>query len=306
MKKKNSKISWKYFKKNYGGYVYMLPVLIGILCFTLLPMIVSLVYSFHDYYPLRATNQLVNFGLQNYKKIFTSDWKGISRSLFLTFRYAIVTVSTGLVGSYILALFLNRKIRGEKVFRVIYYLPCLIPAVAGTLLWKDITRVNSGYINLILDFLGLPEYTFYENVETVFPTIILTSIVGWGGNMVMWIAQMNNVPESLYESAKIDGANWLQQTVKITIPMTTPMIFYLLITGIIGALQVFGNFYALRNGVCDSEIDFIVLKIYDAAFGGSGGFGYACALSWMLFVIIGLITLLIFKKSKWVYYGEEM
>lgn len=284
----------------------MLPVLIGILCFTLLPMIVSLVYSFHDYYPLRATNQLVNFGLQNYKKIFTSDWKGISRSLFLTFRYAIVTVSTGLVGSYILALFLNRKIRGEKVFRVIYYLPCLIPAVAGTLLWKDITRVNSGYINLILDFLGLPEYTFYENVETVFPTIILTSIVGWGGNMVMWIAQMNNVPESLYESAKIDGANWLQQTVKITIPMTTPMIFYLLITGIIGALQVFGNFYALRNGVCDSEIDFIVLKIYDAAFGGSGGFGYACALSWMLFVIIGLITLLIFKKSKWVYYGEEM
>lgn len=294
------------FKKNYGGYVYMLPVILGILFFTLTPMIVSLVYSFHDYYPLRATKQLVNFGLQNYKKIFTTDWPAVSKSLFLTFRYAIVIVSTGLVGSYVLALFLNRKSKGVKAFRVIYYLPCLIPAVAGSLLWKDITKVNSGYVNLILDALGLPAYTFYEKVETVFPTIILTSIVGWGGNTIMWLAQMQNVPDSLYEAAEIDGAGYFQKLFKITIPLTTPMIFYLLITGIIGALQVFGNFYALRNGICDSEIDFIVLKIYDAAFGGAGGFGYACALSWMLFAIIGLITLLIFKKSKWVYYGEEM
>lgn len=303
--KTKKKFSWRTFKKNYGGYVYLLPVITGLLLFTLLPMIVSLVYSFHDYYPLRATNQLVNFGLHNYEKIFTTDWNSVGRALFLTFRYAIVSVSLRMVGTYALALFLNRGIRGEKTFRIIYILPSLIPAIANSLLWKDITRVNSGYINLILDSFGIPPYTFYENVETVFPTLILTSIIGWGGGTLMWIAQMKNIPDTLYESAKIDGANYFQSLFKITIPMTTPMVFYQLITGIIGALQVFGNMYTLRNGVADPELNFIVVKIYDAAFGGAGGFGYACAMSWLLFVIIGGITLAIFKTNKWVYYGEE-
>lgn len=297
----------KKIKKDYGGLVYMLPVLLGILLFTIIPMAVSLIYSLHDYNPMSATEQLTNFGLQNYKKIFTTDWTSVSHSLFLTFRYAILTVSMSLVGSYILALFLNQKRRGVKVFRVLYYLPCLIPAVAGSLLWKDITRVNSGYINLILDKLGLPEYTFYEDPKTVLATILITGVVGWGGNTIMWLAQMKNIPESFYEAAEIDGANYMQKLFRITIPMTTPMIFYLLITGIIGALQVFGNFYALRNGICDSEINFIVLKIYDAAFAGGGGFSYACALSWLLFAIIGVITVVVFKSgNKWVFYGEEM
>lgn len=306
MKKTKSKFSWKQFKRDYGAYAYLIPVLAGIFIFTFLPMIVSLIYSLHDYYPLRMENQLVNFGLQNYKKIFTINWKDVSRSLFITFRYAILSVGLNLVGSYLLALFLNNKLRAAKVFRIVYLLPGLIPAIAGTLLWKDITRVNSGYINLILEAIGLPTYTFYEAAETVLPTILITSIVGWGGSTIMWLAQMQNVPESLYESAKIDGANYWQRTLKITVPMTTPMIFYQLITSIIAALQVFGNFYALRNGIADPEIDFIVIKIYDAAFGGGGGFGYACALSWVLFVIIGAITLFVFKTNKWVYYGEEM
>lgn len=297
----------KKLKKDYGGLIYVVPVLLGIVFFTIIPMGVSLVYSLHDYNPLSATNQLTNFGIQNYKKIFTADWEAVSHSLFITFRYAVLTVSTSLIGSYILALFLNQKRRGVNVFRVLYYLPCLIPAVAGSLLWKDITRVNSGYINLILDKLGLPEYTFYEDPKTVLATILITGIVGWGGNTIMWLAQMKNIPESLYEAAEIDGANYFQKLFKITIPMTTPMIFYLLITGIIGALQVFGNFYTLRNGICDDEINFIVLKIYDAAFAGAGGFSYACALSWLLFAIIGVITLVVFKSgNKWVFYGEEM
>ena len=295
------------FIKDYAGYLYVMPVLLGIVFFTIVPMVVSMVYSLHDYNPLLATGQLTNFGLQNYKKIFTADWEGVSRSLFLTFRYAILTVSLSLVGSYCLALFLNQKRKGIKVFRVLYYLPCLIPAVAGSLLWKDITRVNSGYINLILEALGLPAYTFYEDPKTVLATILITGVVGWGGNTIMWLAQMKNIPDTLYEAAEIDGANYLQKLFKITIPMTTPMIFYLLITGIIGALQVFGNFYALRNGICDEEINFIVIKIYTAAFEGAGGFSYACALSWLLFAIIGVITLAVFKSgNKWVFYGEEM
>ena len=300
-------MSIRKLKKDYGGYIYVIPVLLGIVFFTIVPMAVSAIYSLHDYNPLSATEQLTNFGIQNYKKIITTDWSGFARSMFLTFRYAILTVSINLVGSYCLAVFLNQKRKGVKVFRVLYYLPCLIPTVAGSLLWKDITRVNSGYINLVLDALGLPTYTFYEDPATVLPTILITGIVGWGGNTIMWLAQMKNIPDSLYEAADIDGASFFQKLFKITIPMTTPMIFYLLITGIIGALQVFGSFYTLRNGICDEEINFIVLRIYDAAFNGDGGFSYACALSWVLFMVIGLITLAVFKSgNKWVFYGEEM
>lgn len=306
--KKQEKLDGKLrkFIKNYGGYVYVLPVLIGIAIFTVLPMLTSLHYSLHDYDPTRVTNQLSNFGLQNYTKIFTTDRSEVFKSFYITFRYALVTVVVSTVGSYSLALFLNQKLKGVSAFRVIYYLPCIIPAVAGTLLWKDITNVNTGYINLIFDSLGLPRYTFYDELSTVFPTIIMLSVFSWGGNMVLWLAQMKNVPNDLYEAADLDGAGYFTKLFRITIPMTTSMLFYILIMGIINSLQAFGGFYPLRNGVNDAEINFVVIKIYSAAFEGNGGFSYACALSWMLFVVIGIITMSIFKTSKWVYYGEEM
>jgi multiple sugar transport system permease protein len=293
------------FLREAEGWAYVVPVLVGIALFTVLPMIVCFVYSLFDYDPTSATQQLTNFGFQNYIRIFTSDWDGVSKTLFLTFRYALVTVVISLVGSYALALFLNQKMRGEKIYRVLFYLPCLIPAVAGTLLWKDITSVDYGYINLIFDQIGMPRYSFYNAKDTVFPTIVLLSFFGFGGNMVPWLAQMENIPSELYDAADIDGANAFQKLFHITIPMTTSMIFYLLIVSIIGALQVFSGFYPLRNGVDDSEINFIVVEIYSEAFENPANFGYACALSWFLFAIIGAITLTIFKTSKWVYYGDE-
>ncbi len=297
---------WYLFKKNYGGWVYMIPVLVGILGFTVLPMVTSFVYSICDYkyYEAEISKQLSNFGFQNYIKMFTTDWPSVGRSLFLTFRYAVVSVAVNLVGSYILALFCNQKLKGIGGFRILYYLPCIIPAMAGTLLWKNITNVDTGYINLIFDALNIPRYSFYNAKDTVFPTIIILGLFGLGGNIVMWVAQMKNIPNELYESADLDGANYFHKLFHITIPLTTSMIFYLLINSIIGSLQVFGGFYALRNGVNDSEINFIVVKIYGEAF-DSMDMSYACALSWLLFVIIGVLTASIFKTSKWVYYGEE-
>ena len=136
---------------DYGGMVYMIPVLLGILCFTLIPMLTSLNYAFHDYHPTSRdpSKQLVNFGLQNFERIFTKGEDGgtfevVMYSLWVTFRYSILNILIGLVGSYALALFLNQKTKGVKAFRVIYYLPVLIPGVAGTLLWKDITAVKGG------------------------------------------------------------------------------------------------------------------------------------------------------------------
>lgn len=301
---------WKRIWRDYGGIVYMIPVLVGILCFTLIPMITSLNYAFHDYNPYSRdpAEQLTNFGFQNFAKIFTPGSKGgnlevIMYSLYATFRFTLLNVLIGLVGSYVLALFLNQKTKGVEGFRVLYYLPCLIPGVAGTLLWKEITAVNGGYLNLILDAVGLPSYTFYEAPNSVLPTLLFVSLFTLCGNAIMWLAQMKNVPTELYESADLDGANYFHKLFHITIPMTTSMIFYLMIMSIIGGLQAFGNVYPLID-VAGREVQFIGVLIYQNAFDW-GEISYACALSWFLFLIIGILTAFIFKTSKWVYYGEE-
>ena len=296
------------FKKRAMGMLYQIPVLVGLIGFTFIPMILSLWYSLHDYN--EYTFELSNFGLQNYKEIFSSrGWDGVygvGRSLFLTFRYAIVSIAFNMVGSYMLALFLNQGLKGIGVFRVIYYLPCLIPSVAGALLWTDILDVGHGYLNTILRGLGFEGFTFYSQESSVFPTLILTGVTGFGGNMIMWLAQMKNVPAELYEVADLDGANYLQKTMRITIPMTTAMIFYMLIMGIIGSLQAFSGIYPLReaNHAARDQLYFIVVKIYET-YRVESNYAYACALSWFLFMVIGILTAFVFKTSKWVYYGEE-
>ena len=301
---------WKQLWYDYAGIFYMIPVIVGIVGFTIVPMLTSLNYAFHDYNPYARdpSEQLSNFGFQNFEKIFTKGEDGgtfesVMYALYVTFRYSILNILIGIVGSYMLALFLNQNTKGVKVFRVVYYLPVLIPGVAGTLLWKDITAVKGGYLNMIFEWAGLNPYTFYEAKETVLPTLLFISLFSLGGSTIMWLAQMKNVPTEMYESADLDGANYFQKLFFITIPMTTSMLFYMLIMSTIGGLQAFGNVYPLID-VAGKEVEFIVVQIYMSAY-VSGDLSYACALSWFLFVIIGILTAFVFKTSKWVYYGEE-
>ena len=303
----------QFFKKNAGCWLYVLPVVLGILFFTIVPMFTSLRFAFHDYDPTKRdpSKQLSNLGLQNFIKIFSNGEGGmlgqVLYSLFVTFRFTIISLAISIVGSYCLALFLNQQTKGIQVFRIIYYLPNLIPGVAGTLLWKDITAVNGGYLNIILESIGLQPYTFYESADTVLPTMLFTGIFGWGGSCIMWLAQMQNVPKEMYESAQLDGANYFQKTFKITIPMSTAMLFYVIVTSIIGGIQAFSGLYPLLD-VAGSEVRFIVVMIYQYAYDlkVQNGMSIACALSWVLFVIIAVLTAFIFKTSKWVYYGEEL
>lgn len=292
------------FRKNYLNMLYMLPVTIGIIGFTLIPMISSLVYSFCDYVPVSRLNPISNFGFQNYKKIFTTDFKNVLSSFYVTFRFTIVCGGITFIGSYFVALCLNRQVRGTGVFKILYYIPSLVPAVAGSLLWNNITA-ESGFFNQILMNLGLEPYTFYSRNETIFPTLVMLTVFGLGGNSVMWLAQMKNIPKDLYEAASLDGANSFKKFLHVTLPMTTPMIFYLMIMSIITSLQSFSYYtiYTLQGS--PSELNFIVIKIY-SEFMTAKNYSYACALSWLLFFVIGLLTLTIFKKSKWVYYGEEV
>ena len=310
LKTKRVRSFWKQLWYDYAGILYMIPVIVGIVGFTIVPMLTSLNYAFHDYNPYARdpSEQLSNFGFQNFAKIFTKGENGgtfesVMYALYVTFRYSILNILIGIVGSYMLALFLNQQTKGVKIFRVVYYLPVLIPGVAGTLLWKDITAVKGGYLNMIFEWAGMNPYTFYEAKETVLPTLLFISLFSLGGSTIMWLAQMKNVPTEMYESADLDGANYFQKLFFITIPMTTSMLFYMLIMSTIGGLQAFGNVYPLID-VAGKEVEFIVVQIYMSAY-VSGDLSYACALSWFLFVIIGILTAFVFKTSKWVYYGEE-
>lgn len=291
-----------------SGYLYVLPVLIGIFIFTLVPMAVSLFHSFTTY-DSTSFNPNIQFTLDNYARMFTPERDGgaFAHSLFITFRYALIMVPLNLIGSYFIALLINRLDRGSKTITVLLYLPALIPAIAGTFLWANITSTQSyGYINQILELFGLGPYPFYSKPETVFPTIIMLSLSGWGTSSIMWTAQFKNIPKELYEAAEIDGAGHVGKLWNVTLPMSTPMLFYMLITSIIGALQIFGGFYPLLDvyPASSREFSFLVVKIYREVYDGYG-LSYACAMSWILFVIIGILTLTIFKTSKWVYYGEE-
>lgn len=288
----------------FTSYLFVMPVILGILLFTLVPMMTSLFYSFTDYNPTLLNVKPQFIGFKNYADAFGKNWEDVGNSLLVTVSYTIITVPLNLVLSFAVAMLLNQKMKGMRVFRTIYYIPVIIPAVASGLLWNDITKVNGGMFNVILvEYLNLPPYQFYNSAETVLPSLIFMSLFGMGGGMVLWIAQLKGIPDSLYEAACLDGAGLFTRTFRITVPMCTPMIFYNLIMGIINGLQMFTQVMLLRNVNNSEALNFFVLYIYDNAM-GNDMMGYASALSWILFILIAAITALTFKTSKWVYYGE--
>lgn len=295
----------KAIKDNYAGWLFIMPTVLGILFFTVYPMLSSLYYSFFDY---NIVSPPTNFGFQNYIRPFTTGWEDFGQSLKVTFVYSIVSIPLGLVLSFMLALFLNqKKIKGMRFFRLLYYLPVIIPAVVSSLLWKDILNEQTGLINSMLNAVGLPSFTFFNRAETSMPTLIFMGLFGLGGGMILWIASLKNIPDSLYEAADIEGAGYFSKLFKITIPMCTPVIFYNLITGVIGALQTFGGVFVLTGGGggIDNSLLFYVMNVYNEAFSSRLAMGYASALSWILFLIIGILTVIMFRTSKWVFYGEE-
>lgn len=290
-------------RNNYKGWLFTLPVTLGIALFTFIPIVSSLYYSFteNDFF-----NPVVWVGGANYVKMFTEDLASILLALKNTAIYTVISVPLSIVLSYLLAVFLNIKHKGIKVFRVLYYLPCVIPGIVSGLLWKDILNPNWGLANMLLESLGLPRSEFYNSASSAMPTMISLSFFGLGGGMIMWLAQLKAIPTELYESARVDGAGRVRQFFLITIPLSTPMIFYNLITGLIGSLQIFASVYIMTGsaGGSDDSLLFYVGIIYRNAF-EKLNMGYAAAQSWLLFVIIGMLTFIMFRTSKWVQYAEE-
>ena len=295
----------KEIRNNYKGWLFVSPLLLGLLIFTLYPTVCSLIYSLHDTDLVRP---MANFGLQNYIALFDGSnssqlfWKSLSNTVI----YAVIYIPLSMVLSYLLAWLLNSGSKATYAFRVIYYLPVLIPGVVMGLLWQDILNVQYGILNVILREIGGSSFDFLTS-DHIMGTYIAIQFFGVGGGMIIWIASFKSIPDSLYEAARLDGANGFQCFFRITIPMSTPYIFYNLVMGIISSLQVFANAYVLTGGTGGDgdALLFYVMNIYDTAF-TQLNFGLASALSWLLFIIIALLTLVVFKTSRWVYYGEEM
>ena len=285
-------------RENRMGYAFALPWLLGFFIFTLYPMCSSFYYSFTNYNTLKAPKWI---GLRNYIIIFTSDplfWK----SLWNTVYYAVLSVPLGIATGVLIALLLNQKVKGMRFFRTIFYLPTVVSSVAVSLLWMWILEPNFGLLNTFLKKIGIIGPGWLTDPAWSKNSLILMSLWTVGGGMLIYLAALQDVPESLYEAATIDGAGAFKKFCKITIPMITPTLFYNLITGIIGGLQVFSQAFIMTSGGPSYSTYFYGYHLYNKAF-GEYQMGYASSLAWILLVITLLLSLIVFKTSnKWVYY----
>lgn len=300
----------KFLKDNYTGWLFCLPLIIGLAVFTAYPMICSLVYSFHTDVTIingKVFMKLADHGgFGNYVDAFTNYRETVWMTTKNTVLYTVLNVPISLITSYFLALLINSNVKGVKVYRVLYYLPCMIPAVASGLLWKDMFDPTYGVFNKILGYVGLGPYRFFSDANSALPSVFVMNLWSVGSSMVLWLSAFKNIGKHYYEAADLDGANAFVKLIHITLPMSTSTIFFNVITSMIGSLQYTGTLtFASRDGRGpENSLYMFGVYIYREAF-TRDRLGYASALAWMLLIVIAVITFLLFKSSKWVFYEEE-
>jgi multiple sugar transport system permease protein len=280
------------------GYLFILPWIIGFLALRLAPMAISLFLSFTEYTIITPPTFV---GLANFIKLFTNDPSFID-SLKVTISYAIFAVPIGMIISLTIALLLNQKIPGVTLWRTVYYLPSVVSGVAVAMLWFWLFHSRFGLINLGLSALGIEGPAWLGDPNWALTALIIMSFWGIGGGMVINLAGLQGIPTEMYEAASIDGANAWQRFWSVTIPMLSPVLFFNLVIGIIETFPYFTNAFVMTNGGPGRATLFYNLYLYQNAF-RYYKMGYASALAWIMFLIILVLTLLIFKSSPyWVYY----
>ena len=287
-----------------AGYLYILPWILGFLFFTLGPMLTSLYLSFHHYSVLGSPRWA---GLENYATALGGKDPRFWHSWGRTWAYALMFIPTGLSISLVLAAMLNQKLKGTVLFRTLFFLPTLVPVVASALLWRWLLHPDVGLVNYFLWTLRIPGPRWFSDVNLALPALVMISLwasVG-GSRMIIFLAGLQGVPEELYDAAKVDGANWWHRFRHVTLPMITPTIFFNMILGVIGALQVFTSAFVATGGGPAYATWFYALHIYKQAF-GFFNMGYASALAWLFAVLIIALTALQMRLARsWVYYAAE-
>lgn len=283
-----------------AGYLCVMPWLLGLLLFAAGPIIASLVLSLTDY---NIAKSPVYVATANYARAFVQDnlfWPSLLRTFTYTFAYVPIVVA----GSLLLAVLLNQHLAGTNVFRTLFFVPHLTPAVALAVLWTWLLHPKVGPVNAILGSLGLPQPGWLKTESWALPSLIMINLwAGFGGNrMLLFLAGLQGVPQELYEAAEIDGAGSWAKFRAITVPMISPVVFLNAILGIIGALKVFTTAFIATEGGPNYATWFIALHIYKQAF-SYYRMGYASALAWVLALIILAFSLVQFKLAdRWVYY----
>ncbi|MBW6424992.1 sugar ABC transporter permease [Rhizobium sp. XQZ8] len=289
-------------RRNAPGYLFLAPWLIGFLCLTLGPALVSLYLSFTDFDLLQAPNFV---GMQNYIRMATADPKFIA-AMRVTFLYVILSVPLKLAFALAVAMMLNRGLTGLPVYRAIFYLPSLLGAsVAIAVLWRQLFAAD-GMINSVLAIFGIEGPSWISNPRYSLYTLVVLSVWQFGSPMIIFLAGLRQIPTDMYEAASLDGASSSRQFWKITLPLLSPVIFFNFVIQTIEAFKAFTPAFIVSGGTggpINSTL-FYTLYLYQEAF-GNFRMGYASALAWVLVIIIAIFTAFSFLSTRyWVHYDE--
>ncbi|MBO0813476.1 MAG: sugar ABC transporter permease [Microlunatus sp.] len=277
-------------------YVFAGPAILGLLLFSLGPMIASLLLSFTNYDMLSAPSWV---GIANYRALAGDQI--FLKSLSVSLIYGLVSVPATMIIALVLAIMLNAKLPGLAFFRSAYYLPSVISGVAVAMLWKWLFNGEYGLINVALGKIGIQGPAWLTDEHWALRALIIMSLWGFGGSMLIYLAGLQGVPTELYEAAKVDGASTFRQHVHVTVPMLSSVTFFNLIMGIIGSLQVFAEPFVLTGGGPNNATLLLSVYLYQNAFQYLK-MGYASAIAWVAFAIILILTLLVFRSMPmWVH-----
>lgn len=288
--------------------LFISPWIIGFLVFTLFPMVQSLIFSFTDFKGILIAMQT---WYANYAALVEDErfWKSLANTGYMV----AIAVPLNLFFSFLTAILLNFKVRGQSIYRVIYFLPSIVPTIASTMLWIWILKPDNGILSAVLDWFNLPSPNWFLDPLWAKPALIILGLWGIGGTMVIYLSGLQDVPQTLLESAQLDGANWFQRLRHITIPMVSPVTLFNFITGMIAMFQYFSQAYVFAKFASIGKADIIVgrpmdstlfysVYLYDRFY--QFRWGYSSAMAWILFIIILISTLLMLKVSnKFTYYA---
>jgi len=276
-------------RRNITGYLFIMPFILGFVLWFLAPASVAVYLTFQKY-NLISPPQFI--GLKNIEHLFNDPF--LLLSLKATFLYTLLSVPLGLLLSFFLATLINRHFRGIAIFRTIYYLPSIVPAVANALLWAWMFNTEFGLINVFIRALGGTKIAWLQSTSWAIPAFVILSLWGTGSSMIIFLAGLQGIPDIYYEAAEIDGAGRWAKLRHITLPLMSPIIFFNLLLGFINTFQVFTIGYLVTNGGPENSTLFLVLYIYRSAFQNQN-MGYAAALSWVLFFILMILSFITFK-----------
>ena len=289
-------------RQNRYGYGFIMLWLIGLFVFTLIPMLFSLFLSFCKWDIVTGLSTIKFIGLENFQKIF--DDRKFYKALEVTFKFCLISIPFYQIASLLVAMLLNMRIKFMRTFRLIFFLPSIIPTIASSMIWTQILG-KDGLINQGLALIGIQGPAWLNTPSTALYGLILMGVWGIGNTIIIYLSGLQGVGEELYEASSIDGANSFQRFFKITLPMISPTIFFNVVMAVISSFQYFTQAFVMTEGGPLNSTLFYNLYLYTKAY-KELKMGYAAALAWIMFIIILFFTLLVIKSSSfWVNYQND-